>query len=525
MTTDPTATVLTAPLSAAIDADLAAELVAAPATVTPLVHVDALQVAEGSGWVPAADLEGSGRLWTRGGMPAVAGEFRIDYGSAVGQALLTDTLLAELLGSWPFDGVHLAGLLSGRGEPGYDPPEGDPAHLAHGGAYRSTGIRAAVAATRALSNPIPDLTSDGIREPLVDTVDLVTEGDGWLPGHGELAEEDLLALGVSDVDLVARHMSPPLAAIVYHETAQAGRLVQPFTRATRSDSLHHPYAGWTGLTDDEWNQLLAFQVATVGIAGHLPLLPLPLEHYNDRLDPDAAEPHCVRFARKIFAALRDTTWCAQFLGFGRMETPLVHVAARTVTTNPLSWAKKISPRIWDACGIPGVPRYRAGGGWSDGWSDGWATGPETPTTGAGAVHVDFDVPCVLASFWRDPGTTDLGLILANWTNASAAWQGTFGLSRYAGWGNPGMFSDGWSDGWYRGPRYRIDELRGEGSAWSDGWSDGWGGGPPSEVEIASDLRAAISVECSGTAGTRTDQTIFLGAMPPYSVHAYRFRQE
>jgi len=136
------------------------------------------------------------------------------------------------------------------------------------------------------------------------------------------------------------------------------------------------------------------------------------------------------------------------------------------------------------------------------------------------------VPKVLASFWGAPGTTDLCAMFMNWTKDPAGWQGQFVPGRYASWGahGTGMFSDGWSDGWYRGPGYRIDQLRGEGSGWSDGWSAGWGGSR-GELAIASGLHAPISVECSGTAGTRTGQQIFLGAMPPYSVHAYRFRQE
>lgn len=526
---DPLIPAMAKPVVDSIDADLLEALAAAPATLTLAAPVDALQVATDSGWVDSDDLVGAARLWNRAGGAAGDGEFRIDYGASAGAALLSDGLLSELLqaSDMPFTAVYLGGLVGGRGELGYDPPTAaSRGHLAHGGPARTRGVRTACEAIREQAG---DLISDGPHEALLDAVDLVAQGDGWLPNHAELAEEDVRGTGGSDVDPVARHQSPSLWSIVHNERSQSGRRIMPFTRAARADSLHHPHLPdatdrWPGLTDDEWNQLLCYQVACVATSGHLPLFNLPLEYWNDRIDPDQVPtPQCVRFLRRAMAALRDTDWCAQFLAFGRAERPLKHIASRDTTANPLSWVQKINPRIVEAVGPPGMPVYNPGGGWSDGWSDGWATGAATPTTGAGGAHVAFDVPKVLASMWRDPGSTDLCLVLTNWTNAAAAWQGQFHPRRYADWGT-GQFSDGWSDGWATGVGYRIDHLRSSFSAWSDGWSDAWGGAA-GEEEIAAGLHGPISVECSGTAGTRSGQSIFLAAMPPYSIHAYRFRQE
>lgn len=546
-----TTTTLSAPLADAINSDLAAALAAEAALGTLRIGTRADGLTVPAGWATATDEASSARLWDRAGRArGTAGEFRVDYGSALGQALLTDTLYRALARDWSFAGFDLGGMLGGQGERGYDPPATTRGHYPHGGAYRTAGVRASIqrlTAEVATHDLASFVVGDAAQEYVLGDVDLLGEGEQLLPNQAELAAETFQALGVSDVDPVSRDLTPALWAGAYGERSQTGRRVMPFTTAPLATSIFHPHLGsakWPGLTSAEWNQLLCYSLACVAISGHVPVLEMPMEFYAHRVLPDSQEP-CVRFLDQVFRALRDTDWCAQFLAFGRAELPLTHAeprigaygmllisdsggatsatSSRAVATNPFSWVKKIAPSIVQQVGPPGLPVYRGHGAWSDGFSDGWSHGPETPATGHGAMHQAFDVPAVLASFWRDRTTTDLGLVLMNWTSAPAAWEGRFTSRRYADWGS-GRFSDGFSDGWATGPRYRVDSLPGPTRSWSDGFSDGWGR-TSEPITLATGLSVTTRLDFSGTAGAVSGSTLFCGPMPAYSVRCYRIRQE
>lgn len=541
---DTLATSLRAPLSRSIDEVLAAELETARAAggLKLSTHTDGLATGADDGWAAPADAGTAVELHDRNGQPRGGGtELRFDFGSARAQELLPQTLHKELARDYPFDGLHLDGALGGRGELGYDPATGDRAHVPHGGRYRTLGLRRfldnARASMRAQGRD-GSLISSVPHECLADGVDLIEEGQGLLPNHAELAEETLLALGVTnaDVDPTARHMSPPLLSIVYGEKLQAGRLAMPFTTAPLAGNAWHAESG--GLTLEQWNQLLCFSLACVVVSGHTPLMTLPIEFNSYRVPADSQEP-CARFARMCHRALTDQTWAAPWLCGGIAEHPLDRGFGSawsagfsagwggpqlTTWINPFSWVKQISSHIVQQVGPPYLPRYSPGAAFSAGWSAGWQVAPKTPTTGWGGMHVAFPVPRVLSSFWRQRSTGDLLLMLFNPSAEPSQWIGRFLPWRVAGWGGP--FSRGFSEGWSRSPSYRVDRLNARHSPWSLGWSGGFGGdGNSGTTTMATGLSGELSVRCSLTEATVSGKALYLGQVPAYSIQAYRFRQE
>lgn len=511
---DTQATDLTAPLSASIDADVASAVLETQdgGTIRVGCYVDGLVVPDGWGEDEAPD---ASRLWTRSGT-AVGSGWRIDYGTSTARMLLSTGLYEALQVDYEFQGLNVGGLLGGRGEMGYDPPTGERGHVPHGGRYRTQGVRQALAFSR---SPAGWLAADAVQEHLIGSVDIVSEGSHLPPGLGLLAEETCRAMGVTDVDPTARHMSPPLWAIVHGERSQAGRLIPPLTVLGEATNLFHPYnAGqWPGVTRTEWNQMLAFQIAQATAAGHLPILQQAVEHFAHRIGTiDADDAGCVQLLRQCLALLDMAgEWGAKLT---KAALPLTVQAwnetnlecgpecggGPAVIRNPLYDVRKISPVVVADCMPPGMERYSAGPECSAECSEECSVFPATTAAGWGMAHQAFAVPRVLPSLWWNG--LPLVLVVINWTAEDSTSKGWFAPWLRAGWGGP--VSRECSAECDRTVLYDVERLNADGTT----------------TAIAADLADATHLLCSGISGTLTGQELSLGSVPAYSVQAYRLSQ-
>lgn len=490
-----------------IDADVAA-MVEAATTTRWTGPFDARSVATDSGWTTAAQQTSAARLWTRSGSAqGGSSTFRFDYGSPSAQTLLADSVYQSLADAG-FLGFSLGTVLD-VAEMGYDPPAlDDREHIPHGGASRPKGVRAMLDAL-----PAGAVVTDHIQEHVAHKVDLAQDSDGLYPGHLELAEETVRSLGITDVDPVARHMSPPLWGIVYGERSQTGRLMPPLTTAGRSDSLYHPAGDgqWAGLTSAQWSQLLCWQAATLAVGGHVPLYQMPARRFMDRVRPDT-DADVVTFLGAVQDALAGT-----LLEFSQPELPLrtgrevnsecSHEcgAGPDTATNPVRYVRQISPTVVEDAIPPLVGQYHTGAECSSECSTECSRSPATDSTGWGAAHQAFPVRSVLHAVRRDRETGDLCLVLINWTATSAAWSGWFAPWLYAGFG--GQVSLECSTECDQLNAYDVARINSDGT----------------ETSIGSSLADASLFTCSGTSGTISGREVRIGAVPAYSLQFYRIQ--
>lgn len=498
-------TLASSPTTLAIDATIT-DLLATATTTRWVTSFDARQVATSTSWTTSTQEAGVARLRYRNG-DAVGGSstVRFDYGSTTAQALLAESVY-QTLDAAGFVGWSLGTVLDAC-ELGYDPPTAaDREHVPHGGTYRARGIRAML--DRLPSGP---RIVDHPQEFVAELLDLAQDFETHYPRHLEMAEETLRSLDVLDVPAAARDMSPPLWAIVYGDRSQVGSLLPPLTTIGRSDSLYHPVGAWTGLTATQWNQLLAWQLAAGLVHGVAPIFQTPTAHYAHRVQPDSAES-VVTMLDSAHAFLRNV-----LLTFSRADLPMV--AGREVgdecgqecgagpdtATNPVYYVRQISPTVAADVVPPRVGVYSAGPECGTECNSECSTSEATPTTGWGAAHQSFPVSSVVHALRRDPETGDLCLMLANWTGASAAWSGWFLPWAYDDFG--GEVAQECGDECDLVATFSVASLDSAGTA----------------TALASGIDDATLFTCSGTSGTLTGRRLSLGAVPAYSVKAFRIR--
>lgn len=541
---DPEASPIPSPVVASVDAALVATLATAKTTqpLDTIAHTDALAQPAGSGWLDDVQADAPGAiLRDLAGVPLTdEGEIRLDLGAPSATGILPASLHAELARDADMDGVYLDGVGSGRGEPSYDPHE-DPAareHVPHGGDYGRQGTRAMAAQAKAEvmgEGGAGHIVATATHEGLASVIDLAEESvDGLWPVICELLEVG--RDGTDSIEPVARHSSPPLVQIAHGERAMAGRIVMPFNHAARDTSLWHPgLNGKTGLTRDELNQLLAVQLAACVVSGTVPILSAPADFTAWQMQSGDSEP-VLPMLGQAFDAFADERWTANYVR-GLVQPPLVmdtsdwgddfgddFGGSRPKAVNPFALVKRIAKGIVNRIGPPGLPRWTAGGDFGDDFGDDFDTSPTTPETGIAAMHLAFDVPQVLAGVFRARGSTDLCLVLANWTNADANWGGWF-VPRNYGW-QAGQFSDDWGDDWAKGQRFRIDRLVGGRSDWGNDFGDDFGNQTETTMEMATRLSGPVLLDCSGVQATRSaGGAVLLGPVPAYKIQAYRIRQE
>jgi len=532
------------PLSSSVDDGV--EQVVRDANATGLrriaCYTEGLTIDVDSGWVSDL-LDTNMRMWARDGSPigefAVGSTpFRVDLGSALGQNTMVDRMYQGLIAQFGFSGFYVDGVLGGRGEISYDPPNSTRGHIPHGGYYRTDGIRKFFTSLRNKLRTYSEfdsgfLISEGVQEFVHNCVDLTQEAYLLYPNHMALSEEFLYGLGVSDVDIVARHMSPPLWSIVYNEYSQASRLTVPLNKCGRSDNAtYHPFTLsegriYEGLSSSEWNQLISWNYSTVAISGYLPLVQCVADIFDHRLTSlDAGEP-CINFLKMIFKALRDTDWCAQFLSFGSSQLPLNTSIANgsdfsddfsddfgpgiinSLSINPCYWARKINPSVLAVSQPPLIGIYHSSvdADFSSDFSNDFANATVTSSFGWGGAHQGFPVASILHSMWRDRQSGDLCLVLMNWTENDSSLRGSFSPHLYDGFG--GQFSNDFSDDFDNSRSFRIDRLNEDGTT----------------TEMATGISGSATINCGGTEATISGIEVFLGRVPAYTVQAYRFRLE
>lgn len=520
---DPAASAPTAPAASFVDPDLLATLTEAKAadTLETAAHADVLAQAGGSGWFDS--LEGGEILRDASGKArSDAGEVRIDLGSPAAQAAAV--ALPIQLAGLDFDGVLLADVGQGRGETSYDPSDGDRTHLPHGGRYQIQGLRAIADAARPAGGHV--LTA-AAPEGLLGVVDLAEESvDGVFPVLAELLE--VTRDGATTAEPTTRHPSPPLLSIVHGERTMAGRLIMPFSHAARDTSAFHPAPNrpeQVGLTQLQLSRCLALQIAACVVAGYLPIPATEATLHAWRMRPGDDDPALPMFGHAL-RALTDSTWCGDFLRAIAGMPFIVDTAAtgtRAVADNPLVDLRLVNRAIWDRVGIPGLPAWSDGGDAGDDAGDDADTTTVTATTGLPALFQAFKIPRVLAGVWRKRGDSpDVCLVLANWTDTAATWSGMFVPSEQ-GWPVGQAGDDAGDDA--AGATYRVDRLIGGESDAGDDAGDDAGNTTDLLVPIISGLSGPVVFDCSGTAGTRTGETVFLGTVPPFFIQAYRFQQE
>jgi hypothetical protein len=229
-----------------------------------------------------------------------------------------------------------------------------------------------------------------------------------------------------------------------------------------------------------------------------PILQTVADWYAFRIQPDSDEP-IVSFLEMAFRALTDEGWTAEHLAYGKQELPLVIEAlgsefslefspefggGPTTVLNPAAVVPTLVPPDLRASVLP-------------------------PTAGWAHAHATAAVPvlAVLHGVFKHPTTGDRALVLINWTHAAAFFGGRFNPWLY--WLDQGAFSAEFSAEFATTAPYRIDRLNQDGTT----------------TVIATALDRHSNLLCSGTSGTISGQDVSLGAVPAYSIQAYRFRQE
>jgi len=534
---DPQASTTPSPATSIVDAAFAAELAALRSTnsVDVLAHVEALEQPSGS-WLDNLQSESPGAVLRDvvGTPVSDAGEVRLDVGSPTAQAALATSLIRGMADEAGIDGVHLAGVGEGRAEQGHDPKEAPDRreHLPHGGAHVRRGLAAMAAATRA--EGVAVVTSAAV-EGLSGASDLAEESLALWPVMAELL--DLRRLGGQPIEKAARHAAPPVWSTVHNERSATGRCVQALNHAARDTSIWHPHGTlWSGVTAEQLNQAIAVQVAACVVMGCHPIYATPPSLTAFAFRPGDGEP-VTELVEQAHAALTDGRWIAPYLRGISVVLPITDLpdsgddsgddtgGMRDAAANPIAAMRLVSPRVADLVLPPGLTRFSLGGDCGDDAGDDGDDTDATPDRGIESLFQPFEIPCVLAGAFRVRGSTDVVLVMANWTSAPASWHGKFVPEHY-GWEPVGQIGDDAGDDAATGVHYRIDRLvGGQGDAGDDAGDD-TGNPDTTEVEMASGLSGPQLVDCSGTQATRSaGGAVLLGQVPAYRIQAYRFRQE
>lgn len=308
-----------------------------------------------------------------------------------------------------------------------------PGHVQHGGNYHTLGKRELIRNLRnsQIASGGADLPPAGTgymafseitEETLAGLMDFTQIAYHWYPGHFALAEEATVPTGVSDYPWLARDMSVPFWNLVWHEYQIANYFPLPWTSypmAAGAGAIY-PVGGFPGLTQAEWRDLQCFSYASLLAGGcrtayfwYLWDFDRPLMQVDPAtlalFDPTGTgTPTTVAdFIRQCFQAMEEA-YAGQFLVAGRMMRPAEHdPATNTKVANP---AADLDLKVRPQDAQSAYPYFYE--------QPGFSFGIDT-----------FDVPAVFHSMWRSPGGT-IGMILVNWTNAAATWNGTFDPSLY-----------------------------------------------------------------------------------------------
>ena len=489
----PTTPSILVPISDSIDPTIGAAIVAVQESgeVAVATESSAESVAVSSGWVSAGVLDSAARLWDRYGQP-VGGDatFRFDYASPSARAILTDGLYLELSQEWEFSGFNIGEV---DGEPGYDPPENAREHVPHGGNGRTIGLREFLGSVPGFK------ISTFHEEHLVGSVDIAQDADDSYPGLYDISEESILGIGVTDVDPISRRPSPPLWSLIYGHRGQAGRLVAPITNASRASGLIHPTENglWSGLTETQWNDIYAFQVAMLAINGIVPMLQANVESLAFRVHSDSPE-QIVGFVQSVFGAIGASGWASSFLGFREPDLVVDNVTSefsREFSAAEFGGGEALVENPFSAIEPYVAPEFR---------------GDLTPLSSGFDGDLPFSnfvVSAVAHSVWRDRVTDSICLVVANWTSVDRGWSGRFNPWIY--WPTSGAFSAEFSAEFPTVDGYRIDRINDDAT----------------ETSVASGIADSSDITFSGTEGTISGSSVSLGVLPAYSIKAYRFTQE
>lgn len=537
---DPAASTTPKPVTASVDATFADELsrLREASQVDYLAHVEATSQPAGT-WLDDLQSEAPGAVLRDvvGAPMSDDGEIRIDVGSPSGQTALTETLIRDVANDIGFDGVHLAGVGEGRAEQGYDPRE-DPSerdHLPHGGDHVWKGL---AAMTRSARDQGLEIVTSVAVEGLAGASDMSEESLALWPVLAEFFEMQRPArLSALSIEKAAIHSSPPVWSTAHNERSATGRCVQALNHSARDTSAWHPHGTrWPGMTADQLNRSIGLQVAACVAMGCYPIYCAPPSLTAFAFRPGDGEP-VTELVRQAHDALTDDRWIAPYLRGISAVLPITDLpdsgddagddagGFRDTTANPMADLRLISPRVADLVLPPGLSRYSSGGDCGDDSGDDSDTLEQTSDRGVDSLFQVFNVPCVLAGAFRKRGSSDVVIVLVNWTSSPASWHGKFVPEHY-GWTPAGQIGDDAGDDSATGVHYRIDRLVGGQGDTGDDAGDDTGNPDTTEVEMASGLSGPQLVDCSGTQATRSaGGAVLLGQVPAYRIQAYRFRQE
>ncbi len=363
----------------------------------------------------------------------------IDYGYPQVPDWMANEVYDDIMNTNPGLGGMFFDVLGGGGGARLRYPA-DPGLLFkkryHGGSLFVEGtqrvfdtVRARIAAGKTTqSHPdIPFLLTETVQEHLAGRYDFGQHGYKSVPWQMQLNPLfDLFGGHPLFLSAEASNPSPPLWHAVYHEYSRAEALA--------------PQLAWTAtafgdVSPAEWGDYMRMVHALWYFQG---MKPTTFQYYYDArafellVDNDGTvEPahpfipqqgQLLTFLRRMHESLDRNSEAGQFLSSGRMERPLLTPNAYFgQSQSPSTPAFKIANSAAVAYGIPGVQHF-----YENAFSNGTFNLLLLGQPGYASPHV-------MHSMWRSSGNQPkLGLVMVNWADTPAFWDGIFDPACYDG---------------------------------------------------------------------------------------------
>lgn len=467
-------------------------------------YTEGLSMMKDSGWVSEADA--AAEVCDRFGHPfAEPNEFRIDYGSPAGQELQAEGMIRDLVAAFGWHGFYCDGISGGGGRIAHTPSGLEPQHVPHGGKHHSQGKRKLLKNIRAeLDDPERFLISEAHEEYVHQELDL-TQDKQALASMTHLGEDAVLAaglggftLGIDDVSPQSRDMNPPAFATVYGQYACNGTIAGTLHTRARFD---HPTNAGVGLTIEQWNELLIWNLCTIAVNGLKVLWNIQDDFFADRITlADQPTQPITQFLPKLWALL--TVQARSHLlgemgrqfdveygtgpkgGFSFGFSSGFETQGFGVDTSEVD--KSLSP-VSRLASIPNVGCY-------------------PPFLSAASVYcAAYEIEAVLHRTFYDPETDTLILLLMNWTGTPASWKGTFRPWRHSGFRASAGFSSGFSSGFQAPEEFSVDDILEDGSV----------------IQIVASASGALVVHANGSP-SQSGSDLYIGAIPAYGIRVLRF---